>query len=235
MYKKYCLMNYLPKRYQASEEEVLERNICYDFKDGNLTDKVKGMFLDKIQEIIGEDKGSWIVCFIPASSEAKTKRRYQNLASIITENGYCVCKDAIYNKTDRLPEHIIGKSQSSTETFGIKKEEVAHKKVLLIDDIITRGITFSELGAKLEALGATEVVGLFLAQTINPDFTGYRGLVNYAEDENEEYDDYYVDDDYDDPTYERYNGSYAQDVEGWSDQDIDVVFDGDPDAYWNID
>lgn len=36
-------------------------------------------------------------------------------------------------------------------------------------------------------------------------------------------------------TYERYNGSYAQDVEGWSDQDIDDVFDGDPDAYWNID
>ena len=36
-------------------------------------------------------------------------------------------------------------------------------------------------------------------------------------------------------TYECYNGSYAQDVEGWSDQDIDDVFDGDPDAYWNID
>ena len=36
-------------------------------------------------------------------------------------------------------------------------------------------------------------------------------------------------------TYERYNGSYAQDVEGQSDQDIDVVFDGDPEAYWNID
>ena len=36
-------------------------------------------------------------------------------------------------------------------------------------------------------------------------------------------------------TYERYNGSYAQDVEGWSDQDIDDVFEGDPEAYWNID
>lgn len=36
-------------------------------------------------------------------------------------------------------------------------------------------------------------------------------------------------------TYDRYSGSYAQDVEGWSDQDIDDVFDGNPDAYWNID
>ena len=46
-------------------------------------------------------------------------------------------------------------------------------------------------------------------------------------------DDFYAEDD--ERTYENYNGSYAQDVEGWSDQDIDDAFDGDPDAYWNID
>lgn len=60
----------------------------------------------------------------------------------------------------------------------------------------------------------------------------------YCED-SEPDDTYYDSDDYDpyyeERTYERYNGSYAQDVEGWSDQDIDDVFDGDPDAYWNID
>jgi hypothetical protein len=36
-------------------------------------------------------------------------------------------------------------------------------------------------------------------------------------------------------TFGNYSGSYAQDVEGYSDQDIDDIFDGDPDAYWNID
>lgn len=46
-------------------------------------------------------------------------------------------------------------------------------------------------------------------------------------------DDYYYEED--ERTYENYNGSYAQDVEGWSAQDIYDVFDGDPDAYWNID
>jgi len=56
------------------------------------------------------------------------------------------------------------------------------------------------------------------------------------ESEQENYNDDYSDYDYRErPTYENYNGSYAQDVEGWSDQDIDDVFDGDPDAYWNID
>lgn len=37
------------------------------------------------------------------------------------------------------------------------------------------------------------------------------------------------------PSYGRYRGSYAQDEMGYSDDDIDTIFDGDPSAYWNID
>ena len=40
---------------------------------------------------------------------------------------------------------------------------------------------------------------------------------------------------YDTPSYNGYGGSYAQDEMGYSDDDIDTIFDGDPDAYWNID
>jgi hypothetical protein len=36
-------------------------------------------------------------------------------------------------------------------------------------------------------------------------------------------------------TYNEYTGYYAQDWEDYSDQDIDDIFDGDPDNYWNID
>ena len=36
-------------------------------------------------------------------------------------------------------------------------------------------------------------------------------------------------------TYNEYNGSSAQDVMGFSDQEIDDAFDGKPDTYWNID
>lgn len=59
---------------------------------------------------------------------------------------------------------------------------------------------------------------------------------NYYVDDDE---DYYVDDNKrifeEEPTYERYEGSYVQDEMGWSDDDIDTVLDGEPDAYWNID
>ena len=53
--------------------------------------------------------------------------------------------------------------------------------------------------------------------------------------ENEDYNDYGFYDDNEAPTYGRYAGSYAQDEMGYSDDDIDTIFDGDPSAYWNID
>ena len=36
-------------------------------------------------------------------------------------------------------------------------------------------------------------------------------------------------------TFGKYAGTYAQDVAGFSDDVIDDVFEGDPEAYWNID
>lgn len=44
----------------------------------------------------------------------------------------------------------------------------------------------------------------------------------------------YEDDDYG-THYGDYAGSWAQDVEGFSDDEINDAFDGDPDMYWNID
>ncbi|MCQ2235684.1 MAG: WG repeat-containing protein [Bacteroidales bacterium] len=38
-----------------------------------------------------------------------------------------------------------------------------------------------------------------------------------------------------DYTYGEYAGSYAQDVMGYDDDTINEAFDGDPEAYWNID
>ena len=58
----------------------------------------------------------------------------------------------------------------------------------------------------------------------------------YCYDDEEQFDNEYDDMVYDNTqTYHRYSGSWAQDIEGYSDDDIDTIFDGDPSAYWNID
>ena len=57
----------------------------------------------------------------------------------------------------------------------------------------------------------------------------------------EEEEEAYYEDETNIPEYEeerhfgRYAGSYAQDDMGYSDEEIDTIFDGDPSAYWNID
>lgn len=50
-------------------------------------------------------------------------------------------------------------------------------------------------------------------------------------DSDSDYSDY----NHDKRTFDNYNGSFAQGMEGWSDQDIDDAFGGEADAYWNID
>ncbi|MDO4993846.1 MAG: hypothetical protein Q4E32_02450, partial [Bacteroidales bacterium] len=68
---------------------------------------------------------------------------------------------------------------------------------------------------------------------ITQNFGGH--IEEYEEDDDYEpdYDDSSYDDNYKsevNPTYERYSGSYAQDIMGYSDDEIDTIFDGDPDA-----
>lgn len=57
----------------------------------------------------------------------------------------------------------------------------------------------------------------------------------FRECEEEENADYNCNGMYENECFERYHGSYAQDEMGYSDNDIDTIFDGDSLAYWNID
>ncbi len=83
-----------------------------------------------------------------------------------------------------------------------------------------------------------ELKSVYPLFVITPDFEKQRVF-------NIQKNDYYESDDNDDlydreecypkMTYDRYNGTYAQDSAYMSDYEIDVVLDGDPMAYWNID
>lgn len=86
-----------------------------------------------------------------------------------------------------------------------------------------------------------EVQLMFPQFEISPSFESMRNqrIAEYENMVNDNYEEEELEqqlyNDYEPRTYERYVGSYAQDEMGYSDDDIDTVFDGDPDAYWNID
>ncbi len=79
--------------------------------------------------------------------------------------------------------------------------------------------------------------GRYTTRAVTLDGTNINISLPRIEEDEEDYDDYYEPayDYRERHTYREFGGSYAQDVEGWSDQDIWDAFDGDPDAYWNID
>ncbi len=60
------------------------------------------------------------------------------------------------------------------------------------------------------------------------DYENNMDIGEYNESDNINHYDY-------DINFGKYSGSYAQDEMGYSDDDIDTIFDGDPNAYWNID
>ena len=115
----YYITEYLPVRYEATAQQAKDRAMCYSFKDGVLTDEVKNAFISKIQEITGGDKEGWVICFIPASTKAKTDLRYAKLSSFLSSQGYDVQKDAVYNKYDTDAGHLSGKASDPSASFGI--------------------------------------------------------------------------------------------------------------------
>ena len=100
----------------------------------------------------------------------KTACRYQKLATFIEkETGIACDYHTILPTQDQESGHITGKKTNPAENFHLQASDVAGKNIILIDDVITRGMTFMQTTNKLINNGANIVKGLFLAKTINPD------------------------------------------------------------------
>ena len=123
-----------------------------------------------------------------------------------------------------------------TFKFGKKHRGQSLEEVLILDPSYLDWCisTISEFKISQNALN--EIKEYF------PDYIIPLSIMNHIiEDDESDYDcvmdlceSECYDNDYE-HHYDRYQGSWAQEVEGYSDEDIDTIFDGDPNAYWNID
>ena len=165
------VLQYIPKRYIGlSNKQLQDRKAVYGFKEGNCPASVKEKLADKIKGVIGTSPSSWVVCFIPASTKEKHQRRYGDLANYLSDRVGCnVYVDGIDVAYDRESGHIAGKNANPTENMLFHEEKFRNKKVVLVDDVRTRGVTFEKTADKMISLGAATVFGVFLAQTIHPN------------------------------------------------------------------
>jgi len=165
------VLEYIPKKYVGlSSQQLQDRSAVYAFKEGNCPTYAKEKLVEEIKKVIGSDPSAWVVCFIPASTRSKHIQRYYNLSCYLRTRLSCpVYIDGINVAYDRESGHLSGKTGDPTDNMEFNSSKFRGKKVVLIDDVRTRGVTFDRTADKMVTLGASTVFGVFLAQTIHPN------------------------------------------------------------------
>ncbi len=113
------------------------------------------------------------------------------------------------------------KSLLSMYKWGIINED-GEEVLPLIYDNIWNFLGKNRFSTRVEIKGKASEVYF---HDLNPELPIRKSCESHHSDNYDDYGTY----------YDEYAGSYAQDVMGYSDDVINDAFDGDPDAYWNID
>lgn len=141
------------------------RQMVYDFKLGNyqtaavlLVDFLRGRYSRSELEC-------FTLCVIPASTMEKNERRYRRFCEYVSaKTGIQNGMDAISILYDRQNSRE-GKSENTVQNLAFS-DEVIGVDVLLFDDIMTRGTSFTQCAGRLMEKGANSVTGFFLGKTI---------------------------------------------------------------------
>lgn len=172
------LFNYYPTTcdFEATEEEWDNRWLVWDFKNtpGKTSsedhqaalEKAIPMVKQKLVNTFGEESLKYLtlVC-IPASSQQKTKLRYEEFSNLLcNELGMNNAYSHITVVTAK-EERRSGGTSIDTSKLSFDDSYFDGKYVLLFDDIITRGDSMRTFKTKMESLGAIVVGGLALGRT----------------------------------------------------------------------
>ena len=134
--------DYLPTKYKASSRDWQVRNFVWAFKDGKCAVSAAQLVAKKIREQFGEE--------------------------VARLSGAVSAYDHIMVEGERLAIHESnsGKHVNNVQIVNFDKEFFKGKKVLVFDDVITRGYSYARFACHLETLGASVLGGMFLARTL---------------------------------------------------------------------
>lgn len=167
----YYTMEYLPVRYNGTSQQIADRKAVWNFKDGNASGSIISDLATRVNIIAGQNKSSYVICFVPASTGFKTNRRYSSVARQLEQmTGVKATLCAITKPQDGEAGHIAGKTSDPASEFSFDSNYFRGKNVILVDDVVTRGRTLSSTGKRLVNNGANSVTGLVVAKTVNPDW-----------------------------------------------------------------
>ncbi len=163
------ILKYIPLRYNNLEHwQKAEQMSVFQFSKGIINHKNLQKLTETIREIVKDNPDEWIVCFTPAASRERTIARYARLSAYLSDALPCkVTLKAIFNSVDSEPSHITD-NITHYRSFVYMVNDIYHKHVVLIDDVICSGTTFQHAGDKLMECGALSVQGVMFALSIHP-------------------------------------------------------------------
>lgn len=166
---KYAIFDYFPQRYyrrESFEQKELDRRIL-DFKDGRKY--VTARAVNAVAQTLSlMDLSTTVIAFFPASCQRTTVRRYRRFSEVLCKrvgaiNGF----DYITVNGHRGKKHRDSslRSENMLCYAHIDMDFFRGKKVLVFDDICTTGKSSQAFISRLEEVGASVQMVLFLAKT----------------------------------------------------------------------
>lgn len=166
----YAFYDYLPMQYKnASARDWQIRHLVWDFKDGRAYESVAEITASALVRFFGKETRNIVFACVPASSAAKNEKRYRKFAEKVCGlSGAINAYDHIRIEGNRLGVHerFDEKSIRNVQVIDFDKEFFNGKKVLVFDDVLTKGFSYARFALQLEKFGAEILGGFFLGKTI---------------------------------------------------------------------
>lgn len=164
----FYLHDYYPvsRNQKLTPEQKKADNLVFRFKEGACPALAAKLFSLAISRMpFFDGLAEPVLIPVPASTREKHRQRFASFCNRLSErltidDGY----RAIRIEQDR--EEQKGTQQRDISGLVFDPEYIEGRDVLLIDDVLTTGLSFTLIKRELERLGTNSVTGLFLGRTV---------------------------------------------------------------------
>lgn len=154
------------------EGELKKSFLDYKFKGQKAFSKVFGKLLENEFDLKISKNDFDVAIPVPLSCERERQRGYNQTSlmfcNFIEKLRIEYREDAMFRTKNTLPQSTLSiaeRNENIKDAFLAQKEKVQGKRVLLLDDIYTRGATMRECAKTLKNAGAKSVAGVVLMKT----------------------------------------------------------------------
>ena len=180
----YYFYHYYPKRFtDVSRESEKARRIVWDFKDGKLTTpSVSALVSDKLNNTFGRyDLSELTLVCIPASTRVVNVERYEAFArEVCRKTGMRNGFPKIQITKEKIPAHLSESHETEPAEYSFDSYFFKGAKVILFDDVVTKGRSMAQFKQLLSNLGAEVICALSIGRTYSDYYGEHRNPHPYS-------------------------------------------------------